>query len=57
MGRVLGDSSRREEMVSAGRERARTFSWRRAARSFLDIFGSCDPALIRIRSGGGNRPS
>jgi glycosyltransferase involved in cell wall biosynthesis len=39
MDRVLGDGARREEMVTAGRARARTFSWRRAARSFLEIFG------------------
>lgn len=38
MGRVLGNDPRREEMVRAGRVRARAFSWERAARSLLEIF-------------------
>jgi glycosyltransferase involved in cell wall biosynthesis len=38
VGRVLGDDARREEMKRAGRVRARTFSWERAARSLLEIF-------------------
>ncbi len=36
--RVLGNSLRRDEMVRAGRARARLFSWDRAARSLLAIF-------------------
>jgi glycosyltransferase involved in cell wall biosynthesis len=38
LGRVLGDGARREDMMRAGRVRARAFSWERAARSLLVIF-------------------
>lgn len=36
---LLESPSRRDELVSAGRERASTFSWNRAARQFGDIVG------------------
>ena len=35
---VLGDSEVADQMVLAGRERAMSFSWRRAAESTRDVY-------------------